>query len=181
MSMDGIKQVVAEMAKNAGPAGIEKIKIAKAIRDKFGFTDWATPFGAIRKLEEEGVIHSKDYVYAGAKPTYTPSAGGGYNSPPVAPELLESAKADVLAKLTAAPANRMFKDLFTRTVETRNAYNQAIQALKTDGKIVFFKDAEENAWVIALRVNRVVPASLDPVMPSAPPAKVMPNTDDLPF
>jgi len=180
MSMDQARAIAMKMAESA-PGGVEKIKVAKAIKDALGLGDWASPFGYIKKIEEEGKIHSKDFVYFGPKPTYQPGGGGSYNAPPVDPEVLAKAKADVLAQLEQVPGNQMFKDLFTRTVETRNAYNQAIQSLKADGRIVFFKNTEQDAWMISLRKMRVTPPSSDPVDPTSPPKKGFPQTEELPF
>jgi hypothetical protein len=160
---------------------VEKIKIAKAIKDKLGLQDWSTPFGFIKKLEEGGVLHSKDFCYNGPKPVYTPGGGGNYPKPNIAPEAMAKYKQQVLDHLATKPEGKDFKDLFTRTVETRSAMNAAIQELKEEGKIVFAGKDDAGSWYIALRRTTRTPAYVDQVDPSQPKTATLPPESDLPF
>ena len=185
MSIEVATRIVINMAAAAGAAGVEKIRIAKAIRDELGLTDWATSFGYIKAVEAAGSAHSKDFVYSGPKPVFSPGGNrggsGGYSPPPVDFEVLGRARTHVLAQLEQAPDNKMLKDTLTANLESRNAYNQAIQSLKEEGKIVFAgKDPITNGWTIALRRNRMQVASHDPVDPSQPEQR-FPVESDLPF
>jgi hypothetical protein len=182
MSIAIAKEVAVQLLSNAPATGIEKIKIAKAIKDKLGLQDWATPFGYIKKLEEEGQLHSKDFCYPGAKPVYTPGGGGQrFPKPNIAPEAMAKFKQQVLDHLATKPDGKDFKDILTRTVETRAAMNAAIQELKEEGKIVFAGKDDAGSWYIALRRTTRTPAVPDPVDPSQPKTSGMKSQDDLPF
>jgi len=181
MSVEIAKQVAVQLLSTAPPSGVEKIKIAKAIKDKLGLQDWSTPFGFIKKLEESGVLHSKDFCYNGPKPVYTPGGGGNYPKPNIAPEAMAKYKQQVLDHLATKPEGKDFKDLFTRTVETRAAMNAAIQELKEEGKIVFAGKDDAGSWYIALRRTTRTPAYVDQVDPSQPKTATLPPESDLPF
>jgi hypothetical protein len=182
MSLAVAKEVAVQLLSTAPPQGIEKIKIAKAIKDKLGLGDWATPFGFIKQLEADGALHSKDFCYPGAKPAYT--GGGGaqrFPKPNIAPEAMAKFKNQVLDHLATKPDGKDFKDILTRTVETRAAMNAAIQELKEEGKIVFAGKDDAGSWYIALRRTTRTPAYVDPVDPSQPQIPKMPPESDLPF
>lgn len=182
MSIEVAKEVAVSILSNAPATGVEKIKIALAIKDKLGLQDWATPFGLIKKLEEAGILHSKDFCYPGAKPVYTPGGGGQrFPKPNIAPEAMAKFKQKVLDHLATKPEGKDFKDLFTRELETRSAMNAAIQELKEEGKIVFAGKDDAGSWYIALRRTTRTPAYQDPVDPSQPKTSGMPPENALPF